>query len=522
MTFSHISGIARSLITSRTVKAAGVLLVAAVGAWMGIFLSGTVRAEVGPVETGMSLRPSWHGETVVDASPLGTLTFRTHDAPLTLRITLENIDQERAKAFIEDGRLADRLPAIIERDLLDGVRALVVRSLLCAGAGALVAVLLAFRRPRVGLLGLLAASVALAGTGALAALTFRPSSLVEPRYSGLVAAAPSLVGSAESIVTKFESYRSQLTKLVTNVSKLYNTVSNLPVYDADPKSIRVLHISDIHINPIAWNVIRSLKDQFAVDLVVDTGDISDHGSKAENKFVEEIGRLGVPYVYVRGNHDSMTTQRAVAKQKNAIVLDDTTRTVAGLTIYGLGDPRFTPDKSVDVDSNPESLEQYARSRLPRLNKPDLVAVHDPDIARGFSGATPMILAGHTHQRSTSMLPTGTRLLVQGSTGGAGLRALEHAQPTPVQASVLYFDRQTRRLQAWDDITLGGLGEQSVYIQRHVEPDPGRMISPEPTNSPSPTGPVDGTPKQSGGTPLWHQGQSSPMLQGSPTEGGRES
>ncbi|MFB4284453.1 metallophosphoesterase [Nonomuraea sp. MTCD27] len=499
------------------------LLVAAVGAWLGIFFSGTVRSQVGPVETGMSLRPAWNGETVVDASPLGTLTFRTHDAPLRLRITLENIDQDRAKALLEDPRLADRLPDVIESDLLDGVRALVIRSLLCAGAGALIAVLMVFRRPRVALLGLLAASVALAGTGVLAALTFRPSSLVEPRYSGLVAAAPSLVGSAESIVTKFESYRSQLTKLVTNVSKLYDTVSTLPLYDADPKSIRVLHISDIHINPIAWNVIRSLKDQFAVDVIVDTGDISDHGTKAENKFVDEISTLKIPYVFVRGNHDSMTTQKAVEKQKNAIVLDNRAQKVAGLNIYGLGDPRFTPDKSVTVDSDPAALGRFARSHLAKVGKADLIAVHDPDIGRGFSGAAPMILAGHTHERKTTMLPTGTRMLIQGSTGGAGLRALEHAQPTPVQASVLYFDKETKRLQAWDDITLGGLGEQSVYIQRHVEPDPQRMISPEPTSAPSPTGTIGGTPPSpAAGPPLWHQGQSSPMLQRSPTEGDRES
>lgn len=502
---------------SRWVKAVAVMFVAAVGAWLGIFLGGTVRTQIGPIETGMSLSPAWNGATVVDASPLGTLTFRTHDAPLLLRITLENIDQEQAKVLIEDPRLADRLPGILERDLREGLTALVIRSMLCAGAGALVVVLLVFRRPRVGLAGLMAASVALAATGALAAATFRPNSVLEPRYSGLIAAAPSLVGSAESIVTKFESYRAQLTKLVTNVSKLYDTVRDLPVYDADPTSIRVLHVSDIHLNPIAWNVIRSMREQFKVDLIVDTGDISDHGSKPEDKFVEEIGKLGVPYVFVRGNHDSAGTQKAVARQKNAIVLDDTVAVVNGLRIYGLGDPRFTPDKSVAADSDPARLQEFGRNHAVRQASPDLVAVHDPTIAKGFSGTTSMVLAGHSHERSTTLLPTGTRILVQGSTGGAGLRALEHAEPTPVQASVLYFDKATKRLQAWDDVTLGGLGEQSVYIQRHVEREPGRMISPAPTNAPSPAGPVTGTTTPTGGPPLWHQGQSSPMLQRSPTE-----
>src|SRR5690606_10849444 len=217
-----------------------------------------------------------------------------------------------------------------------------------------------------------------------------------------------------------------------------------------------------------------------------------HGTKAENKFVEEIGTLGVPYVFVRGNHDSKATQKAVAAQKNAIVLDDKMRNVAGLDIYGLGDPRFTPDKTADIELDAASMERYGREHSAKVEGADIVAVHDDIIAKGFSGSTPLVLTGHAHRRATTLMPTGTRVMVQGSTGGAGLRALEHEEPTPVQASVLYFDKKTQRLQAWDDITLGGLGEQSVYVQRHVEPDPARTISPEPTNAPSPSGTISGT------------------------------
>jgi hypothetical protein len=113
----------------------------------------------------------------------------------------------------------------------------------------------------------------------------------------------------------------------------------------------------------------------------------------------------------------------------------------------------------------------------------------------------LALAGHTHVRSTELLSTGTRLMVQGSTGGAGLRGLEHEEPTPIQASVLYFSKADHRLQAWDDVTLGGLGEQSVQIQRHLEPDPRRTIFPEPGNSPSPTVATGTTTPQAGTTTL---------------------
>ncbi len=79
-------------------------------------------------------------------------------------------------------------------------------------------------------------------------------------------------------------------------------------------------------------------------MVVDTGDINDWGSQPEASFVDSISTLRVPYVYIRGNHDSATTAAAVARQPNAIVLDEQVATVGGLTIAGIGDPRFTPDK----------------------------------------------------------------------------------------------------------------------------------------------------------------------------------
>ncbi|MFF4416683.1 metallophosphoesterase [Streptosporangium sp. NPDC001559] len=481
----------RSLAVGRVARGVAVVAVAIASAWLGIMLGGPVRANVGPVELGMTAEPSWTGETVLDAHPFGTLLFDTHDAPVGLRVTLENINTSRVAMILDNPRMSSHLPSMMEKELREGVKTLVIRALVCGLAGGLLGSLIVFRRPGPALAGLLSAAVAIAGTGAAVALTFHPRSVVEPKYTGLLAGAPSLVGDAESIVTRFESYRTQLAKLVNNVSQLYDTVSALPLYDSDPASIRILHVSDIHLNPIAWNVIRSLTEQFKIDAVVDTGDLTDHGTGPEDKFAEEIGRLGLPYVFVRGNHDSGSTQKAVAKQKGAVVLDDKVKTVAGLRIYGLGDPRFTPDKSVSVDSDLEALAAAGREHAARLaleGKPvDLVAVHDPTIARQFSGRTPMILAGHSHERSTELLPSGTRLLVQGSTGGAGLRALEHDEPTPVAASVLYFDRKSHRLRAWDDITLGGLGEQSVQIERHVESAPGRTISPGPTVSPSPTG-----------------------------------
>ncbi len=89
----------------------------------------------------------------------------------------------------------------------------------------------------------------------------------------------------------------------------------------------------------------------------------------------------------------------------------------------------------------------------------------------------MVLAGHRHQREVSDLeiPEGSRvprtqLLVEGSTGGAGLRGLEaDGDPLPLQLSVLYFGTD-RALQAYDEISVGGAGQTEVTLQRHLAPD----------------------------------------------------
>jgi hypothetical protein len=115
--------------------------------------------------------------------------------------------------------------------------------------------------------------------------------------------------------------------------------------------------------------------------------------------------------------------------------------------------------------------------------PDVVLIHDPAEGQAFDGTAPLVLSGHMHQRSTRLMPAGTRLFVQGSTGGAGMRGLEHEEPTPIEMSVLYFNRTSHRLQGWDDIRLGGLGLTSAQIERTLEHSPDRPIGPLPAQTP---------------------------------------
>jgi hypothetical protein len=170
------------------------------------------------------------------------------------------------------------------------------------------------------------------------------------------------------------------------------------------------------------------------------------------------------------------TAALIAAQPNAVVLDDSATTVAGLTLVGTPDPRFTPDKSTGDDeagedvlvASGEELAEFAGS-LP--TPPAIALVHDPRQAGPLDGVAPVVLAGHTHEREVTRLDDGTLLMVQGSTGGAGLRGLQGEYPEPLTCTVLYLDRETGALRAYDEITLAGLGETEVTMQRTVLPPP---------------------------------------------------
>jgi predicted MPP superfamily phosphohydrolase len=506
MVIAAVRSVRSRLPSERTLRIAAVIIVGLVGGWLGMLAGGRAQTPVGPADVQMSLRPSWSGGTVVDIPPLGTLRLDTHRGPLRLDAQVARLRPEPSRRLIEHPDELDELTSTIGGEVRHGVIMVALRgaglAVGCAGLAGFI-VFRSWRSAlRTGAVGLVGVGV----VGTLAALTFNPQSIAEPRYTGLLASAPQVVGDARSIVRRFDTYREQLAQIVGNVSRLYAATSSLPVYEPDPTTLRVLHVSDIHLNPVAWSVIRSVAQQFRVEVIIDSGDLTDHGSKPEDNFVSQIHKLKIPYVFIRGNHDSGDIQQAVAGQKNAVVLTGTMKVVDGLRIWGAGDPRFTPDKTTRDDNvGAEAMVQQGRRLATGVRdsglRPDIAVLHDPVEAQAFDGVAPLILAGHVHQRSTRLLPSGTRLFVQGSTGGAGLRGLEHEQPTPIEMSILYVNRVTHRMQGWDDITIGGLGQKSAEIKRSLEPNPDRTISPgrspgppaSPSGSGSPTPPATVSP-----------------------------
>jgi predicted phosphodiesterase len=443
---------------------------------LGIVLLAQRDARIGPVNGSFALRPALAGGAHVAVPPLGAIDFRSHRGPLALDATVVELRPEVARELAKDpdgiAKLGDRVGADLKRALIG----LLVQGALAALLGCGLLSALVFRSLRRTGLCLVLCLVGMTGAAGLAAVTWRPESVREPRFTGLLASAPTAIGDAEQIVSNFAQYRLALGGLVSNVVRLYDVTSSLPTYEPGRTTVAVLHISDLHLNPAGTDLVQSLVEKFDIAAVLDTGDLTDHGSEAEGLFVADLARIGVPYVVVRGNHDSAETMEQVARLPQATVLDNTSITVAGLRVAGIADPRFTPDKTLDpgTDSDLVAAGERLAGTVRAADAPVSVAlVHEPESAGPLAGVVPLVLAGHRHHREQSVTD-GTLLLVEGSTGGAGLRGIQGEEPTPLECSVLYFDAQSSQLLAWDEITVGGLGETSVTVARHVRPKTGAI------------------------------------------------
>lgn len=464
-------------------------LLALAGATLGILLVPATPAHVGPLEATVRLRPALDPSTVILLPPVGEVSFDTHRAPVRIEARVAGVDIAGAKKLIDSpGALKE-----IERtgpDAITSAAALnAVLNALFAAAGAGIAVGLAQRRVRRALVcGGSAAALALGGAG-LASATFRPESLSQPHFEGLLSQAAYVADLGQGRAADYASYRRTLAEFIGQVSALYIASDALPGQVDRADMITVLHVSDIHDNPQAYDMITQLDQQFHVDLVIDTGDLVSWGTPWENDLATSIGKLQVPYVFIKGNHDGARTAAKVAAQPNATVLDDEVAEVAGLRIAGIGDPRFAADDDSDAggwQKGKDAVSASARALATTIGQydeahadapVDLALIHDPTQPQNLEGRTELVLSGHVHKSRVELDRdgSGTDWFTVGSTGGAlgsgGVRpVLDGGEPLDLTARLMYFDRSTHRLMAYDDIVMGGLGLVSVSIQRHQLPE----------------------------------------------------
>jgi len=493
----------------RRLRIAALVLLGVFGALAGAMIAPASHANLGPLVVDVNVRPSLRPGVAVDLPPVGAVRFDTHRGPVAVQASIRSVDIDQARALVSSPTALTSLQATAPDVLRDSALRALAWSVGCALVGSALLVGLATRGWR-GVAGGAAVATGLTVlVGAATALTFDGSRLAQPRFTGLLSSAPYVQRRTQTLAERLESYRSGLSDFVQSVTTLYALGDRLPTFDPGTETdvVTVLHVSDIHLNPLGFDLSDRLVKQFKVDAIIDSGDLSTWGSTAEQAFVGRIGSLGVPYVFVRGNHDSPGLSAAVARQRGAVVLDGDVRTVAGLRIAGVADPRNTPSEgaadTLGKDAVAASVERLA-TVVQAYDEADpaapvqIAVVHDPTRLQALVGRVPLVLSGHLHARSVSVTD-GTRVMVEGTTGGAGitstgLQRLADGNPVPLEATLLYLRRtgpDAGRLLAYDEVRVGGFGLTSVSIDRTVVPvqdDPTPIpATPTPATSGPPSG-----------------------------------
>jgi predicted phosphodiesterase len=442
-------------------------LLALLGAAAAVTLFGAQTYHWRAFDLEVAVRPALSGETRLIFAPLGEVRARTHDTPLSLDVRLGGIGFDEMKRLILKPPPRDTLERDFEETASRCLRAFSLRQIGLGALGALlVPLFLHARRLRWWLL------CAVWGGSFIAAslwLTFRDfdrKAFENPTYTGSLREAHWIISLVKDAFNKAETLSDKLKRVADNLDTLYGRINAVPGLAADVDTINILHISDIHNNPAAVRFVRELVAKVRVDAVIDTGDLTDFGSPLETQLSRYTARMGAPYLFVAGNHDSQDTVDALRAAPNTVILDYNPVTVAGLSVLGAPDPSSSRHGPGNVDTSPEALREAANRLADAFRHapvtPDIVAVHNPRQAEALIGQARLILCGHVHRIYVDT-DRNTILCNAGTTGAAGARYFDRKEGVPFSAAILSFSRQAPpRLLFIDQVVLdGSLGQYSI-------------------------------------------------------------
>ena len=449
-------------------RAALAAVAGAAVALVALAWTGSMEARVGPGRVQIETALTRAGRTTVQLPPLGRLTAATHRAPVALTATVLEVDLEGAQSALEDPDPAGALEARMADDLGVALRRFALRTIgLSAVLGAVGGLLLPGRRWVDPLAG--AAAGALVVT-VLFGATWAPydrAAFDELTFEGELVRVPGLLEAAERNLEDLESVRGRVDVLSARLADLYATSAG-EIAGGAPGETSILHVSDLHLNPIGAELVVQLAADLDVDAVLDTGDVTSFGLPVEARFGEVLAAAPVPYLLVPGNHDSPANRRQLAGIEGITVVDGEVVEVRGVRILGVADPTFTATNEVSTEqARAVKLDQADEvADLVAAEDPDVLAVHDRVQASASMGRVPLVVAGHLHER-TDRVDGGTRVLTVGSTGATGLGELTVETQRPYEAQVLRF--RDGGLVAIDYLRVQGVGGDFTLERRLVEP-----------------------------------------------------
>jgi predicted phosphodiesterase len=428
------------------------------------------QGDVGPGTVSVGLALVSDGDTVLDVPPLGRVRVNSHRSPLELQARVEAIDIPAATALAQSG--VATLEEEHRDELADLVMWLVLRVVAVAAAAGVVAGLIVRDRGWRHLA--LGVGSSLTAVGILFGLTwssYSVESFRSPQFEGTLSRAPEALDALEREYDSLAGLRDRMNVLAAQITTLSAQAADPGSVAVSGDDVRILHISDVHLNPLGLEFASSLAERFDVDAILDTGDLTSFGLPYEAEIGRWIAQMPVPYYFVPGNHDSPSNRARLALVPNLTVLDRSSVSIRGVEVLGIPDPAT----SVAPDEDGVSGEEARAARLDVADAvaaltaeqtPDVLAVAGLDLAAGAVGAVPLVVSGDVHER-TSEVRDGTLLLTVGTTGAGGLGRFTQDTGRPYAAQVLRF--VDGRLVALDYVTVNGLDggfsvDRVVYTQ----------------------------------------------------------
>lgn len=304
-----------------------------------------------------------------------------------------------------------------------GIR-FVVGAALVAALAALVVAALARRRPWPRLLLLVTLSWALAlGVISLAvSQTYRPDRY--NRYTGT--GVLGIVQQDSGLLSDVEARSGQVTPYLRNLIALSTSLQQAyrPTQLEQPVALRLLFVSDLH-DGNQYSLMKSIVTQEKVDAVVDLGDLVTFGTPQEAEaagMFSGIASLGVPYLFVRGNHDATSpTDTALLTRlsqiSNVVLLQGpsgnyTEVTINGVRIAGFNDPRYFGDDGMNSAEKEKPAKEAFAKAFADKGPVDLVVSHEPYAVQGLDVGG-VLANGHMHVADLE----GNRIQVGTFTGG---------------------------------------------------------------------------------------------------------
>lgn len=211
---------------------------------------------------------------------------------LTLRV--DELDLDAVQDVLADADPETVRRTSVRRDLEPVLRRFARNSLLVALlAGALVGVVLPRRTWPWVIASTLGGGLATTVLLVQAWTTFDETAFTNVRFEGSLERAPEILRTVQRHIEGFEDIWSRVDALALQVGRLYGTAV-APEAPA-PGGTAILHVSDVHVNSLAVEVVARLARQFRVAAVVDTGDVTSFGVSIESRIGDLIAAVGVPY-----------------------------------------------------------------------------------------------------------------------------------------------------------------------------------------------------------------------------------